>query len=91
MDQYILWCLILILLFVLIVILKKKNYLKESFEGDLASVQSGASTSSTSTTTSETSNMSPSLATRNVPVPANILYTQPLFSQLYYLFHQHIQ
>jgi hypothetical protein len=69
MDQYILWCLILILLLVLIIILKKKNYLKESFESDLASVQSSTTVSSASTATSDKSNIP--MAGSNVPVPAN--------------------
>jgi hypothetical protein len=77
MDQYILWCLILILLFVLIIILKKKNYLKESFEGDLASVQSSTTVSTTSTATSDKSNTpiaanaATPITSNNNPVPAN--------------------
>jgi hypothetical protein len=66
MDHYILWCLILIFVFILILFLKQKNYLKESFEGDLASVQS---TSTASTLTSATSN--PPIVANSNPVPAN--------------------
>jgi len=77
MDQYILWCLILILLLVLIIILKKKNYFKESFESDLASVQSSTTVSSASTTSSNKSNTpmaanaAAPIASGNIPVPAN--------------------
>ena len=69
MDQYILWCLILILLFVLIVILKKKNYLKESFEDNLAPVQS-TTPATTNMTVTENSAVAENKPASNEITPA---------------------
>ena len=88
MDQYILWCLILILLFVLVVILKKKNYLKESFQDDLSSVQSNSTATSNSTSNLSNApvaaNATPPLAlvNRTIPAVANPVNSLPATNEI---------
>lgn len=47
MDHYVLWFLILIIVFLVIIYLKNKKYLKESFEGDTVSTVSSTTSSTT--------------------------------------------